>query len=195
MFIYANTIGLYKNYWCFFVGGRRTQSIEWFIEDHAFSQTYDLASCPSPHLSSVSMLDQRYTRRLRKRDNFQSWDEGRGKVRSQIVRPQESLILYKSFNTPWVPGWGESQGATCFSEFFVSARSNWHRSWPYGLEFGGGGGNFSLSNSDEDKLRNPLCTSAWAEKSHKIINFKKYQQTKLIKDILVLAWRDAWPAL
>jgi hypothetical protein len=52
---------------------------------------------PSP----VSKLDRRHSRRLRKRDNvftgaLEGWWEG-----FQIIRPQESLVLYESFNTLW----------------------------------------------------------------------------------------------
>ncbi len=53
---------------------------------------------PSP----VSKLDRRHTcGRLRKRDNLLTREGGREWAKSQIIRPQESLILYmyKSFNT------------------------------------------------------------------------------------------------
>jgi hypothetical protein len=60
--------------------------------------------------------------------------------------------VWSSINHSILSGWGVSQGAKCFSEFFVSARSNWHGSWPHRLEFG----DFSLSNSNEHKLRD-LC--------------------------------------
>ncbi len=54
------------------------ESIKLFIEGQAFSQSYDSAPCPSPPPSYVSKLDRRYTGRLRKRDNMQSGEMGRG---------------------------------------------------------------------------------------------------------------------
>jgi hypothetical protein len=59
-------------------------SIECFLEGPAFSQSYDLAHPPPIPPSPVSKVDRRHTGRLRKR-------------RSQIIRRQESLVLYKSF--------------------------------------------------------------------------------------------------
>ncbi len=41
--------------------------------------------------------DQRHTGRPRKRDILLTGE----RERSQILRPQESLVLYKSFNTLW----------------------------------------------------------------------------------------------
>ncbi len=52
---------------------------------------------PSP----VRKLDRRHTERLRKRDNLLIGEGGMGWARGQITRPQESLVLYKSFNTLW----------------------------------------------------------------------------------------------
>jgi hypothetical protein len=49
--------------------------------------------------SPNSKLDRRQTERLRKRDKLLTEEEGMGWARSQIVRPQESLGLYKSSNT------------------------------------------------------------------------------------------------
>ncbi len=81
------------------------ESIEWFIDGHgqAFSRSrsYDLAPFPPP--SPVNMTDRRHTGRLRKRDNLLPGEGGKGGwARSWIIRPQESLILYKSFNALWV---------------------------------------------------------------------------------------------
>jgi hypothetical protein len=73
------------------------ESIGWFLEDQAFSLSYDLAlPCI---LSTVRQLDRRHTGRLRKRDNLLT-EEG-GWVRSQIIRRRKNLVLYKSFNTLW----------------------------------------------------------------------------------------------
>ncbi len=54
---------------------------------------------PSP----VSKLQRRHTG-YRRKDNFltESRDRGeRGWASSRIIRPQESLVLYKSFHTVW----------------------------------------------------------------------------------------------
>ncbi len=68
------------------------ERLELFIEDQAFSRSYDLAS-PQPH----TPLDRHHTGRLRKRYNLMTGDEGRGWARS--IQQRESLIVYKSFNT------------------------------------------------------------------------------------------------
>jgi hypothetical protein len=61
------------------------ESIEWFIEEQAFSLLYDLSL---------------YTERLRKIKNLLTgWGSGWG--RSQFIHRRESLVLYKSFNTLW----------------------------------------------------------------------------------------------
>ncbi len=50
---------------------------------------------PSP----VSKFDRRHTGRLRKRDNLLREEGlGRGWSKSQIIQPQESLVLYESFS-------------------------------------------------------------------------------------------------
>jgi hypothetical protein len=77
------------------------ESIESFIEDQAFSLSYDLATPPphSPLSSSASCLSfsdflcvagQAYWR-----------DGGGGGDRSQIIWRSESLVLCKSLNTLW----------------------------------------------------------------------------------------------
>jgi hypothetical protein len=73
-------------------------STEWFTEDQAFSRSYDSTPCPPPLFPSpVSTLDRRHTERLRMIDILLT---GRGGAsRSRIIKPQESLALYKSFNT------------------------------------------------------------------------------------------------
>ncbi len=64
------------------------ESIEWFREGQAFSPSCDLAPRPAPPPSFVSKLDRQHTGRLRR--------ERRGKG---VGEEQESLVLYKSFNT------------------------------------------------------------------------------------------------
>ena len=59
----------------------------------AFLWSYDLAPCPSP---PVGKLDQRHTGRLRKRETT-CWEGGW--ERSRVIRPQDCLVLYKSFYT------------------------------------------------------------------------------------------------
>jgi hypothetical protein len=66
------------------------KSIEWFIEDQAFSPPYDLVwllRTPSP---PGSKLDRRHTGRLRKRDNLLTWDgagEGVGEELTTARKP------------------------------------------------------------------------------------------------------------
>jgi hypothetical protein len=48
---------------------KREVSIEWYIENQAFSRSYDLAPPLSPPLPSVC-FDRRHTGRLRKRNNL-----------------------------------------------------------------------------------------------------------------------------
>jgi hypothetical protein len=57
---------------------------------------------PSPP-SPVSKLYRRHTGRMRKRDNLLTGHGGGGNgwARSRIIRPQESLGVYKSFKTLW----------------------------------------------------------------------------------------------
>jgi hypothetical protein len=83
-----------------FMDEEKPEGIQWFIEEQAYSPSYDLAAHPPPPTSPVSKLDGRYTGRLRKEDNLMTGKRGRGCGRSQIVRRRESLVLYKSFNTP-----------------------------------------------------------------------------------------------
>jgi hypothetical protein len=49
--------------------------------------------------STLSKVDRRLTGRLRKRDKLLTGEGRRGWAWSRIVRQQESLALYKSFNT------------------------------------------------------------------------------------------------
>ncbi len=69
------------------MGGKYSppESIEWFIEDQTFSPL------PLPPLSTGA------TQEHWQRETTCWWERGWG--RSQIIRPQESLVLYKSFST------------------------------------------------------------------------------------------------
>ncbi len=58
----------------------QTESI-WFIEDQAFSSSYDLASSPLPPLPLVRSNRRNNTGRLRKRDNLLKGGGGRGDER------------------------------------------------------------------------------------------------------------------
>jgi hypothetical protein len=77
--------------------GQRVR-IESFTEGQAFSWSYDSAPRPPPLPPSlIGKFDRRHTGRLRKRDYLLKGEVGgKGWARS---RPQESLVLYKSFNT------------------------------------------------------------------------------------------------
>ncbi len=57
-----------------------------------------MGSSPTP-----SPLDRRHTGRRRKRDNLLTVEGGRGRVRSRILWPQVSLVLYKSFIQSFLP--------------------------------------------------------------------------------------------
>jgi len=75
------------------------------------------SSCPFPP-SPVSKLDRRHTRRR----------GGRGWARSRIIRLQESLVLYKSFNTLWLKRftatwWGGTSFKGQFRNFVYSVRA------------------------------------------------------------------------
>ena len=76
------------------------ESTEWFLDGQAFLRSYSLAPCPplpSPPPPG-SKLDRRHTRRLKKGGNLLT---GEGGARRRIIRPQESLALYKPFNPLW----------------------------------------------------------------------------------------------
>jgi hypothetical protein len=63
----------------------------------------DFGSSPTPSSPfPVGKLYQRHTGILRKRDNLLTGKAGaKGWARSQVIRPQESLALYKLHNTFW----------------------------------------------------------------------------------------------
>ncbi len=65
------------------IGG--SESIEWLIEDQAFSRSYNSAPSPIPSPPLT----------MRKRQVAAGRVGGRGWARSQIIRPQESLVLYE----------------------------------------------------------------------------------------------------
>jgi hypothetical protein len=74
--------------------------IERLIEDQSFLWSYDLAPRPPPPPSHVGNLDRRHTGRLRKRGSLLTGKggSGGGRLWSRIIRAQEGLVLYKSFN-------------------------------------------------------------------------------------------------
>ncbi len=83
----------------------RPESIEWFIEDQAFSRSYDYPLSPNPlshpppppptYPSVSSTATHKKTEK--KRQVADGWREsgGRGWASSKIIRPQESLVLHK----------------------------------------------------------------------------------------------------
>ncbi len=77
------------------------ESIKWFTEGQSFSQFNDIAPHPGSH--PPPPFRGRHTERLRKRNNLLTAGGGLGCARSRIIRPQESLVLHKSFNTLWPP--------------------------------------------------------------------------------------------
>ncbi len=77
-----------------------TESIEWFIEGHAFLRSYDLASRPRLPPSPVSKLSLFLCLPVcRQSSSLTVREGGRGWGRSQIIQPRESLVLDKSRNT------------------------------------------------------------------------------------------------
>jgi hypothetical protein len=72
------------------------RELELFIEDQAFSPSYDWLPSPPPF---SKLVDRRHTGKRRKRDNLLTGEGGEGGKRSQIIRRQESLVRYESFNT------------------------------------------------------------------------------------------------
>ncbi len=99
----ANTLIPPKNYTKkkYTLFGVAADSMEWLIEGKAYSQwMFWLFAQPLPP-SPVSKLDWRQSGRLRKRGQLADWGGGKGWAGSPIKRQQESLVLYKSFNTRW----------------------------------------------------------------------------------------------
>ncbi len=67
------------------------QSIQWFIEDQAFSPSYDLAPPPLSPPSPVGKLGRRHTGRLKKRYNFLTREGGGGFGPSQTYDGEKVL--------------------------------------------------------------------------------------------------------
>jgi hypothetical protein len=83
--------------------GCAPESTEWFIEDQAF-RSCDSAPRPPPPYSPVIKLSLFLNRPVCRRSSLLRGEEGW--VRSQIIQPRESLLLYYSFNTLWcAPFW------------------------------------------------------------------------------------------
>ncbi len=76
-----------------------SESIEWFIEEHAFSLSYDLAP-HTPHPSPVCTLSLFLSLLVRRRPSLQT-RKGDRRGWNQIIRRRESLVLYKLFNIIW----------------------------------------------------------------------------------------------
>ncbi len=78
----------------------KTESIEWFIEEQAFSQLYNLA--PPPCQQAWPATHGKDWERV---DNLLTGEVGGGGWgRSQTIRRQESPVPYKSLNTLWCTG-------------------------------------------------------------------------------------------
>jgi len=72
------------------------ESTEWLIEDQAFLRSHD--SAPRPPLTPLA-YQQVVSRSQSSCVSPVELIDGRGWARSQIIQPQECLVLYKSFNT------------------------------------------------------------------------------------------------
>ncbi len=76
-----------------------SESIERFIRrGPGFLAVLRLGSTPLPHLPSVSWSGDKQ-KELRKRGKLLTGEGGAGWAWSRIIRPQESMALYKSFNS------------------------------------------------------------------------------------------------
>jgi hypothetical protein len=74
--------------------------IEWLIEDQAFLRSHN--SAPHPPLSSLSHQQLISLHQSSCVSPVELTEQEGGLARSQIVRPWESLALYKSFNILWI---------------------------------------------------------------------------------------------
>jgi hypothetical protein len=130
----------------------RPESIEPITEDQAFLAIVSAPPPPtSPPLSPVSKMDRRQ-RKTEKERQLSDAKGGREWARSQTLRPQESLVLSKSFNTLW----GRiEQVVSLFQSFCVSAVE-----LPDGR--GGGGGGGGAKSCDGEK--------AWSFQNHSILS-------------------------
>jgi hypothetical protein len=80
------------------------QSIELFIEGHAFWPSYDLVSphhVPPPPHQVVSLSHDAVFLQCRRSSLLTKEGGGGGWERSQIILQRESLVLYISINTLW----------------------------------------------------------------------------------------------
>ncbi len=78
---------------------KKPESIKWFIAGQSFSLSYDLTPTPPPPFRPS--CQQAQPTKQRKTEKERQHGGGRGEVwgRRQIIRSQESLVLYNSFNT------------------------------------------------------------------------------------------------
>ncbi len=117
----------------FFYTWATAESIEWFIENQAFSQSYDAAPPPpTPSPSPVTKLDRQHTGRLRKRDNWWKGEGWRNRwTWNQIIRQRESLVLYKSFDILCSTGRLETKLRYFFLifYFFLKGTQDWEFFW------------------------------------------------------------------
>ncbi len=81
-----------------------SESIECFEEGQAFScgRIIRLLAPPSPLSRHRQWARSATNRKIEKERQVANGSGGRGWTRSRIIRPQESPVLYKSFNTLWV---------------------------------------------------------------------------------------------
>ncbi len=101
------------------------ESIAWFFLRARLSRD-NILWLLAPYPSPGSKLDRRHTGRRRNRDNLLTV-RGVGRVwaRSQIIRPQEILVLYKSFHTLWCPLSTESEfmSGDCMMSVFCTTQA------------------------------------------------------------------------
>jgi hypothetical protein len=77
--------------YCMIYRGPGSPTVVWFCSSPA--------SSPNPYPVGISSTGD--TQEDRERETTHWQERGREWARSQIIRPQESLVLYKSFNTLW----------------------------------------------------------------------------------------------
>jgi hypothetical protein len=98
--------------------GKRSESIELFMEDQAFSPSCDLAPPTPPPYSPER-------RQTEKEKQFQFTPGGGGEEVGQnhFILRRESLVLFTSFNTLYKRGW--EMGGGVRSAIFLSERIVW----------------------------------------------------------------------
>ncbi len=79
----------------------RTESIEWFVENQAFSPSYDLAPTPAPLSSARVLAIPVFLCVAAGRAYWRERGGGNGVGGSLIKRRRRRLVLCKSFNTLW----------------------------------------------------------------------------------------------